>query len=61
MKKRKAKRIESTVDIELEIDKLVSNSEKMKSEAVLNLIAKMITDMILRELNEDKDPLNDDY
>jgi len=61
MKKRKAKRIESTVDIKHQIDKLVGDSEKMKTEAVLNLIAKMITDMILRELNEDKNPLNDDY
>ncbi|EDM37633.1 hypothetical protein PBAL39_14449 [Pedobacter sp. BAL39] len=33
----------------------------MKTEAVLNLIAKMITDMILRELDEGKDPLNEEY
>lgn len=33
----------------------------MKIEAVLNLVAKIITYMILKELNEDKDPLNEDY
>jgi hypothetical protein len=61
MKKRKAKRTNATIDIDLQISKAVSDSEKMKTEAVLNLIAKMITDMILRELNEDKDSLNEDY
>ena len=33
----------------------------MKIEAVLNLVAKIITYMILKELNEDKDSLNEDY
>ena len=33
----------------------------MKIEAVLNLVAKIITYMILKELNEGKDPLNEDY
>jgi len=33
----------------------------MKTEAVLNLIAKIITYMILKELNKDKDPLNENY
>ncbi|ATP55381.1 hypothetical protein CPT03_02320 [Pedobacter ginsengisoli] len=68
MKKRKARRIESTVDIDLQIndinlqiDKVSSDSEKMKNEAVLNLIAKMITDIILKELYEDKDSLDEGY
>jgi hypothetical protein len=40
MKKRKAKRTKGTIDIDLQISKAVSDSEKMKTEAVLNLIAK---------------------
>ena len=51
----------ATINIDLQISKAASDSEKMKIEAVLNLVAKIITYMILKELNEDKDSLNEDY
>lgn len=57
MKKRKAKRTKSVTDIEFQIGKAVSDSEKMKTEALLNLIAKIIFDKILRELDSKDEPL----
>jgi len=56
MKKRKAKRTKSVTDIELQIGKAVSDSEKMKTEALLNLISKIIFDAILREVYSKDEP-----
>ncbi|WP_316841297.1 hypothetical protein [Pedobacter gandavensis] len=56
MKKRKAKRTKSTIDIDLQIGKVVSDSEKKKTEALLNLIAKIILDTTLREFYSNDEP-----
>lgn len=56
MKKRRAKRIQSAIDIDLQIGKVVSDSEKLKTEALLNLIAKIIFDTTLREFYSNDQP-----
>ncbi|MBC8984613.1 hypothetical protein H9X96_02360 [Pedobacter sp. N36a] len=56
MKKRKAKRTKSVIDIDLQIGKIVSDSEKMKTEALLNLIAKIILDITLKEIYSKDEP-----
>lgn len=56
MKKRKAKRTKSVIDIDLQISKAISNSEEMKKESFLNLIAKIILDATLKEFYSKDEP-----
>lgn len=56
MKKRKAKRTKSVIDIDLQISKAISNSEEMKKESFLNLIAKIILDANLKEFYSKDEP-----
>lgn len=56
MKKRRAKRIQSAIDIDLQVGKVVSDSEKLKTEALLNLITKIIFDRTLKEFYSNDQP-----
>jgi hypothetical protein len=56
MKKRKAKRTQSAIDIDLKIDKAMA-SEEMKTKAMLNLITEIIVRITLEEFYDNKKPL----
>lgn len=54
MKKRKAKRIQPAKPIDLEMEKAITEREKVKELELLNLVAKVLVEMTLRDLNNDK-------
>jgi hypothetical protein len=58
MKKRKAKRIKpsNNVDIEFEIAKTMDEHEKMKEKALIDLIVKIVVKATLDEYYDDDKP-----
>ncbi|MFP5079523.1 hypothetical protein [Pedobacter sp. JCM 36344] len=57
MKKRKAKRIKSTSVIDLQLDQARSDHEELKTQALIDLIVKIIVDGTLRELYSNNEPI----
>jgi hypothetical protein len=50
IKKRKAKRTKSTIHIDILINRAINDAEELKTQALTDLIVKIIVDITLEEL-----------